>query len=169
MKTSEIGISLIKHFESLHDGDLTKIGLQPKLCPAGIVTYGWGHTVVSEGKQVKDIDIANKLFPELSTITEEEADALLVKDLAKEEAKIRRSITVPLTQNQYDALVSYFYNIGYSESMVQLVNSKASTTKITDWFTSHYIKVNGVYMPGLFYRRKSEALLYTTGELKFFN
>ena len=38
MKTSQIGISLIKHFEGLHDGDLKKIGLQPKKCPAGIWT-----------------------------------------------------------------------------------------------------------------------------------
>ena len=38
MKTSQIGIDLIKHFEGLHDGDLKKIGLQPKKCPAGIWT-----------------------------------------------------------------------------------------------------------------------------------
>ena len=38
MKTSQKGINLIKYFESLHDGDLTEIGLQPKMCPAGIWT-----------------------------------------------------------------------------------------------------------------------------------
>ena len=45
MKTSERGIQLIKFFESLHDGDLSKIGLQPKLCPADVVTIGYGHAV----------------------------------------------------------------------------------------------------------------------------
>jgi lysozyme len=40
MKISEKGLDLIKHFESLHDGDLTIVGLQPKMCPAGIWTEG---------------------------------------------------------------------------------------------------------------------------------
>ena len=45
MKTSNIGIELIKEFESLHDGDLSIIGLQPKMCPAGIWTEGYGHAM----------------------------------------------------------------------------------------------------------------------------
>ena len=45
MKTSQKGINLIKYFESLHDGDLTEIGLQPKMCPAGIWTEGYGHAI----------------------------------------------------------------------------------------------------------------------------
>lgn len=47
MKTSENGIILIKHYESLHDGDLSRIGLQPKMCPAGYWTEGYGHAILA--------------------------------------------------------------------------------------------------------------------------
>jgi lysozyme len=169
MKTGQQGIDLIKHFESLHDGDLTKIGLQPKLCPAGVVTWGYGHTETYNGAQIKDFETANKQFPEIETLTVEDAEKLLMQDLVKEEIKIHTRINVPITQYQFDALVSYFFNIGYSATMVQLVNLNATAKEITDWMTKHYTTVGGVYMPGLFYRRQSEALLFTTGELRFFN
>ena len=39
------GREIVKHYESLHDGDLKKIGLQPKLCPAGIWTQGYGRAM----------------------------------------------------------------------------------------------------------------------------
>lgn len=169
MKTSQQGISLIQHYESLHDGDLTKIGLQPKLCPAGVVTWGWGHTETYKGAQIRDFETANKQFPEMETLTIEQADELLAKDLLKEEAKVNMRINVPITQYQFDALISYFFNIGYSATMVQLVNLKATNKEITDWITDHYITANGVFLQGLLYRRESEAHLFTTGELKFFN
>ena len=41
VEVNKEGIVLVKHFESLHDGDLTMIGLQPKLCPAGIWKAGY--------------------------------------------------------------------------------------------------------------------------------
>ena len=46
MRTSNKGIDLIKEFEGLHDGDLSIIGLQPKMCPAGIWTQGYGHAII---------------------------------------------------------------------------------------------------------------------------
>ena len=45
MKTNQEGINLIKHFESLHDGDLKQIGLQPKMDPIGIWTEGYGRAM----------------------------------------------------------------------------------------------------------------------------
>lgn len=39
------GREIVKHYESLHDGDLKQIGLQPKLCPAGIWTQGYGRAM----------------------------------------------------------------------------------------------------------------------------
>lgn len=169
MKTWQQGIDLIKHYESLHDGDLTKIGLQPKLCPAGVVTVGWGHTETHNGEQIKSFELFAELYPDLMNLTEEQADELLKKDLVKEEAKVNLRINVPITQYQFDALVSYFFNIGYSATMVQLVNLKATNKEITEWMIHHYITVGGVYKAGLFYRRESEAHLFTTGELKYFN
>ena len=168
-KISEQGLQLIRHYETLHDGDLSKIGLQPKLCPSGYVTYGYGHTVSHDGQMMRSIEYANKLFPNIETITEEEAEQMLKEDMVKEEAKVNKNITVKLKQCQFDALVSYFYNIGYSNTMVSLVNEGALDNEIYEWFTEHYITGNGVFLKGLLYRRKSEAELYTTGQLKFYN
>ena len=169
MTKSQQGLDLITHYESLHDGDLTMIGLQPKKDPIGIVTWGYGHTETVNGRPIKDFDVARKLFPEMETMTIPEAKALLLKDLPKEEKKVKLRINIPIIQYEFDALVSYFYNIGYSATMVQLVNQKASASEITKWMTGHYITADGIFMKGLLYRRQSEALLFTTGELKFFN
>lgn len=169
MITSSQGINIITHYESLHDGDLTMIGVQPKKDPIGIVTWGYGHTETIGGRQIKSFDVAKKLFPEMETMTISEAEELLLEDLVKEEAKVKLRINIPITQYEFDALVSYFFNIGYSATMVQLVNQKASASDITKWMTGHYITADGVFMKGLLYRRQSEALLFTTGELKFFN
>ena len=45
MKTSKLGRDLIIHYEQLHDGDLTKIGLQPKMECSSIWTIGYGHAL----------------------------------------------------------------------------------------------------------------------------
>lgn len=167
--TSDVGVELIKHYESLHDGDLTKIGCQPKLCPAGVVTWGYGHTETYQGKPIKSFELAHKLFPEMETMTEPQALILLKKDLIIEEAKVKKAIKVSLRQTQFDSLVSYFYNVGYSSTMVTLVNRLASPEEISEWFIQHYITAEGKYLPGLFYRRQTEAILFNTGVLRFFN
>ena len=48
MKTSSNGIAMIAMFEQYHDGDLSMIGLQPKMCPAGIWTVGLGHALINK-------------------------------------------------------------------------------------------------------------------------
>lgn len=167
--TSEVGLALIKHYESLHDGDLTKIGLQPKLCPAGVVTWGYGHTETYEGKPIKSFELARKLFPEMEDMTVEEAELLLKQDVVKEEEKVRKAIKRQLFQYEFDSLVSYFFNIGYSNNMIMLINANAPSDKIVEWFLDHYITANGKYLPGLFYRRQTEAHLYIKNELVFYN
>ena len=89
MKTSKTGIALIKHFEGLK--------LQSYLCPAGVWTIGYGHT-----KGVKEGMI----------ITETKADELLKEDLAYFEDCILTFADVELTQNQFDALASFTFNLG---------------------------------------------------------
>lgn len=163
------GFDLIKHYETLHDGDLTRIGLQPKLCPAGVVTWGYGHTETYQGKPIKSFELAHKLFPEMDDMTEEEADLLLKQDAIPEEEKVYENIKVTLLQYQFNSAVSYFYNIGYSATFVQLVNALASPEEIYAWFIKHYITANGVFYRGLLYRRQTEGLYFNTGELKFFN
>lgn len=174
MKTSQTGIDLITHYEQYHDGNLTEIGLQPKMCPAGIWTVGLGHALrnIETGNWLKgksDFQTMVNQYPFLQTITKIQADELLKLDLIYIEKKINSRITRELTQQQFDALVSYSYNIGWSNTMQHLLNTNATDAEIADWFENHYITANGVKLKGLVYRRKSEAYLFINGVLKFFN
>ena len=157
MRTSQIGIDLIKHFEGLHDGDLKKIGLQPKKCPAGIWTEGYGHAMRDvNGNFLKGSKMPNH------TITEKQAEELLKQDLEVFERIVMIKIKVPLKQNQFDALVSHTYNTGGSDTLFYLVNSKAKDIEIKKWFETKYITGGGKVLNGLVARRKAEAKLYFT-------
>lgn len=161
-------VKLISRYESLHDGDLKQIGLQPKMDPIGIWTEGWGHAIVdSKGDFVKGI--ANKkLAYDLSIIhTLEDANKYLELDTKPILLIIKRKIKIDLNDNQIAALVSFIYNTGGSDTLFRMINTKDKG--LYDWWTKHYITAAGIPMKGLVYRRKSEALLFTTGELKFFN
>ena len=88
MMSSPTGINLIKEFESLR--------LEAYRCPAGVWTIGWGHTVsVREGLR----------------ITEDRAEELLRSDIEQVEQGLATVIHVPLTQGQFDALVSLCFNL----------------------------------------------------------
>lgn len=163
MKTSSIGINLIKEFESLHDGDLTVIGLQPKMDPVGIWTEGYGHAIRdNKGNFVKGKE-NKKLAYSLARISnKQEAERILIEDLAIREYIIMQKIKVPLNQNQFDALVSYIYNTGGSSTLYNLINNKASKQEIQSWIEKHYITGSGSKnpLPGLVRRRKAESNLY---------
>lgn len=108
--TSATGIKEIQRSESLR--------LTPYKDIAGKWTIGWGHLI-------KDNE------PELlraSGITENQASALLKQDLKTAESAVNRLVTVPLSEGQYDALVSFVYNVGegnFSESsMLRELNAE---------------------------------------------
>lgn len=165
---SSKAIELIKHYESLHDGDLHKIGLQPKMDGVGIWTEGWGHVITdSKGNFIKGI--ANeKLANSLSIIhTKEQADAHFIVDIQPILLQIARKITIPLNEDQLGAFASFLYNAGSSSTLVSLINT--NSTKLYDWWISHYITGQGIPQKGLVYRRKSEATLFTKGILEFYN
>lgn len=162
LKTSSKGISLIKMFESLHDGDLSFIGLQPKMCPAGIWTEGWGNAIVDPdtGKFLKGAENKEKAY-RLSVVKDgDDANEQLERNLRKFEAIVKKNVKVDLNQNQFDALVSHTYNTGGSSTLFRLVNEGADQNKIYSWFTTRYIKGGGVVLKGLVRRRKAEADLY---------
>ena len=161
MKTSQIGIDLIKYFEGLHDGDLTVIGLQPKMCPAGIWTEGYGHAMRDlKGQFFKGKENKLKAYANSIVKTESEAQKLLEKDLEVFEMIVMRKIKVPLKQNQFDALVSHTYNTGGSGTLFKLINEKAHISKIRDWWQNKYITGGGVLLRGLVERRKVEFNLF---------
>jgi lysozyme len=160
MVISAKGIDLIKHFESLHDGDLSMIGLQPKMCPSSIYTEGYGRAMVVDGKFLKGAENREKAFRLATIKTEEEAMKALRTDIQKYESIVDKKIKVPVNQNQYDALVSHAYNTGGSDTLFRLVNTNAGKDAIYNWFTTRYIKGGGVVLKGLVRRRKAEADLF---------
>ena len=134
---------LIKRFESLHDGDLTQIGLQPKMDPVGIWTEGWGRAMRGDNGQFLRGKVNKDLAYDSATIkTEEEADAAFLEDIKTYELIVSKKVRVPLSDNQYGALVSY--------------------TSIRKWMESKYITAGGKRLLGLVRRRKAEADLYFT-------
>lgn len=137
MKTSEKGLSLIKRFEGCH--------LTAYRCLAGVWTIGYGHTdSVSEG----------------DTITQSQADTYLAKDIEKFERYVSNT-GLTLSQNQFDALVSFAYNCG-NGSLKKLIAGR-SLDEIADAFLL-YTKANGATLPGLVKRRQAERELFVTKE-----
>ena len=95
-------------------------------------------------------------------ITQEEADKLLMEDVAKFEGSVTRAVKVPLSQNQYDAIVSWTFNLGpsnlSSSTMLRVLNEgkyDEVPSQIRRWN-----KAGGKTLQGLIRRRDAEALLF---------
>ena len=142
MKTSQVGIDLIKSFEGCK--------LTAYKCSAGVNTIGFGNTYYTNGNKVK---IGDK-------ITQEEANKLFLDLLPKYEKTVLNNIKVPLNQNQFDALVSFCWNCGSSKTLFSMINNKHSEMNIVNWLCSHYIMGGGKVLNGLVRRRKAEAVLF---------
>jgi lysozyme len=151
MTISEEGLKLIKHFEGCH--------LDAYLCPANVVTIGWGTTGKVDGVPLK---LGMK-------ITQEKADELLKQDMAKFERAVKSCVTVPLSQNQFDALVSFAYNCGAealrSSTLLKLLN--AGNYPAVPVQLSRWNKGGGKVLAGLVRRRAAEGTLFITGKLDF--
>jgi lysozyme len=149
MTPSNNCIALIKHYEGCE--------LKAYKCPANIPTIGYGSTFYENGAKVKMGD----------KITQEWADALLMNVLPKFQNIVNKNIKVSLKQNEFDALVSFCFNCGSSETLFNMINNKSPLASITEWWRTHYIKGGGVELEGLKNRRASEAHLFEHGELNF--
>lgn len=146
MKTSQKGIDLIKSFEGLKH--------KAYLCPAGVPTIGYGTTVYPSGNKVQLTD---------KVITEAEAESLLKSDLIKFEHSVEHLVTSAITQNQFDALVSFAYNLGAKNladsTLLKKVNKAPYDTTIRAEFLK-WNKAGGKPLAGLTRRRSAEADLY---------
>lgn len=159
-KTTEKGIAIIKYYESLHDGDLTQIGLQPKMCPKGIWTVGWGHAILYKGRFLRGKEekaLAYSLYPSLSI---QEAETLLKADLKMVEYLLNAK-KMDLKQNQFDALISFIFNVGFSafQGSTLLRRITAKTGSIPAAFAM-WNQCDGKVLTGLILRRAAEAKLY---------
>jgi len=150
MKISAIGINFIKKEESFIAA--------PYLDAVGVPTIGYGTTVYENGKKVTMKD-----FP----ITERRASELLANMLIGYEAAVNKAVKKPINQNQFDALVSFAYNVGKAgmtgSSLVKRINVDPLHSEIPYWFSvwcKGTIKGKKVVLPGLVKRRKRESDLY---------
>jgi lysozyme len=141
MTTSPTGRKMIEGFE----GCVLKAYRDQR----GILTIGYGHT-----QGVKQGD----------TCTQIQAAAWLVGDLVMAESAVNHDVTVPLTQNQFDALVSFTFNEGQghlaSSTLLNLLNQKAYLGAANQFFA--WNKVNGATDQGLVNRRAAERALFLT-------
>ena len=140
------GYLLITKFEGL--------SLKPYLCSAKIPTIGYGNTYYPDGKRVTLLD---------KEITKKEAFDMF-KELANRFAKrVDTLVTSNLNQNQFNALVSFAYNVGTgnfaSSTLLKKVNKNPNDLTIKDEFL-RWNKAGGKVINGLTNRRNEEADLY---------
>ncbi len=159
MKTSDSGKRLIKYFE--------KCVLHPYLCPAGVPTIGWGNTFYPNGKKVTLKDPA---------ITQERADQIFDFVLSMFDSDVTSLIKATFTQCQFDALVSFAYNVGTDidaddipeglgdSTLLKYANVNPLDPRIVGEFLK-WNKANGKVNNGLIRRRTIEAHYYMTGQL----
>lgn len=145
MKPGKRGIELIKHFEGFFSKSYR--------CPANVWTIGWGTIRYKNGKRV----LAGE------TITKEEAEEELMFEVEHKSKFIKAVVN----QNQFDALVSFAYNVGQgaleNSTLYRKVRANPNDPTIRDEFMKwNKARVNGVLTPlkGLTRRRKAEADLY---------
>lgn len=139
MTTSDKGLALIKKYEGCR--------MKAYKCPAGVWTIGYGHTRgVKAGM----------------TITPAIADQLLIEDVKPCEKAIN-ALGINLRQGQFDALVSFLFNVGTGQfnnsTLKRLILAGVDDEQIIEQF-SRWIYAGGVVMPGLVIRREEEAALW---------
>lgn len=148
MKISKAGLELIKKWEGCK--------LTAYLCSAGVLTIGYGHTGSDVYKGMK--------------ITQAQADAFLQSDVIRFEKDVTSLVKVPVTQNQFDALVCFAFNLGSDidadtiaeglgdSTLLRKVNSKdfvGAAAEFVKWN-----KAGGKVLNGLTSRRIDESKLF---------
>ena len=146
MKLDENGYKLICEFEGLR--------LKPYLCSAKVPTIGYGNTYYPNGVRVTLLD---------KPITKDYAFEIF-KDIADKFAKrVASMVKKPLTQNQFNSLVSFAYNVGTgnfsTSTLLKKVNSNPNDLSIRAEFM-RWNRANKVVVRGLTIRRKKESDLY---------
>ena len=150
MKTSPQGVALIKYFEGFR--------MKPYLCSAKVPTIGYGSTFYETGRKVQRID---------PPITEKRAEELLMNTLKVFETGVLKLIQpgTYLTQHQFDALVSFAFNLGLGNlkksTLMKKVNENPNDPTIEQEFLK-WVKAGGKVLNGLVKRRHAEWSLYNT-------
>jgi len=148
MEISKNGLDIIKRFEGFRN--------HPYLCAAGVPTIGYGNTFYNDGTEVTMDD---------EPITLKEGLELLKRVVKGYEIGVTKMVKVDINQNQFDALVSFAYNLGVyalkKSTLLKKVNINPNDPTIKDEFL-RWVKAGGRVLKGLKRRRNSEAYLYFT-------
>jgi len=150
MKISKKGIDLIKKYEGFRN--------HPYLCPADVPTIGYGTTVYPDGTKVTLDD---------PPITMLDAIQILYTMVERFEKGVNSLVKVELKQEQFDALVSFAYNVGLGafgdSTLLKRVNNDPDDQDIKYQF-SRWNKAGSQVLKGLKKRRNEESWLYFTHE-----
>lgn len=135
------GIDLIKRFEGFSSSVY--------ICPAGYPTIGYGHLVRS-----------GESYTEIS---ETEAEELLRKDVESAERAVLRLVNVPLTDGQFDALVSFTFNLGsgaFQRSTLRRKVNRQAHAEVPEQLM-RWVWAGGKKLKGLELRRQVEVSFYS--------
>lgn len=148
MKIEKISEKALEFIEK-HEG----LRLKAYLCQAGVPTIGIGTTRYPNGSKVKMGD----------EITKDDAFKLLKHDVSKFELAVDAMTTDKVNQNQFDALVSFAYNLGSDalkkSTLLKVVNTNPNDPRIKKEFQK-WVYADGKKLGGLIKRRQDEANLY---------
>lgn len=148
MKISQKGLDLIKKFEGF--------SAKPYLCPAGVPTIGYGATYYTNGTKVTMND---------EPISEEWAEKLLSNMVLTYEKGVTSLVVPHISQNQFDALVSFTYNVGITNfrksTLLRVINKNPDNPLISNQFM-RWVRGGGKVINGLIKRRQIESQLYFT-------
>lgn len=142
-QTTKQGLDLIKRFEGFES--------EIYLDAAGLPTIGYGH-LLRPGE--------HKMFAD--GISEAAGEALLIKDVGVAERAVLRLIKVPLTDGQFDALVSFTFNLGSGALQRSTLRRKVNREEHEEVPAElmRWVWAGGRKLKGLVQRRKAEILLY---------
>lgn len=142
-KVSQIGLELIKRWEGFRS--------EAYICPGNVWTIGYGHTVTAKPGMV---------------ISKLRGEKLLQSDLERFEKAVDELVKVPLTQYQFDALVSFTFNVGVNafrnSTLLRLINQGNFALARNEF--ARWVYANKRKLPGLVNRRKAEASLFGRDE-----
>ncbi len=156
MKVSQRCIDNIKKDEGVRQ--------RPYQCPALLWTVGVGHVIDPMHGRMKLEDRKNLPIPAGwdRTLSMEEVDEILRQDLTRFELGVSRLITVPLTQGQFDALVSFSFNVGLGNLQNSTLRMKVNRKDFEGAAEQFLVwtKAGGKVLPGLVKRRTHEKEMF---------
>lgn len=142
MRTGHAGLLLIKRFEGF--------SATPYLCPANLWTIGYGHVMLVHEQE------------SLTQVDEAQAEELLKMDLRVAQRAVEKLVHIPLTQNQFDALVSFTFNLGSGtlqrSTLRRMIHRGEQEAIAAQWV--RFVWAGGRKLSGLVRRRQAELALY---------